>query len=427
MSYHAFMSKTVELNADERAVLDWIDTRSDHMIETVKAWSAINSGSRNAEGLERMRACLNEAFAELGGEISAVDLPPTTIVEPDGTVREQGFTPAFHCRLRPQAPIRIVMTGHHDTVFPKDSHFQGLEYWDEDTLNGPGVADMKGGIIVMLHALLGLERCPWKDEIGVDVLISPDEEIGSLGSGPVLADLAAGADIGMTYEPALADGSLAGARKGSGNWSLKISGKAAHAGREHHLGRNALAAACAFGTGLDELNGRREDVTFNLARIDGGGPPNVVPDNAVVRFNVRVKTENDGVWVQAELDRLVDEINIRDGISAELHGGFTRPPKPMSPANAKMFEWTKAAGSALGLDIRWQDTGGVCEGNNLWAAGCPNVDTLGVRGADIHSDREIVKLSSFTERAKLSAIMLMKFARGEFNARDARALARSSA
>lgn len=228
----------------------------------------------------------------------------------------------------------------------------------------------------------------------------------------------------MTYEPALADGSLAGARKGSGNWALKVSGRSAHAGREHHLGRNALAAACQFGLGLDELNGRREGVTFNLARIDGGGPPNVVPDNAVARFNVRVKTENDRTWVEAELERLVDEIRVRDGIEAELHGGFTRPPKPMTPANARMFEWTRAAGGTLGLDIRWQDTGGVCEGNNLWAAGCPNVDTLGVRGADIHSDREIVKLSSFAERAKLSAVMLMKFAKGDFDAKEARALAR---
>ena len=419
------MQDRLDLNVDENAVLDWVESRGDHMIDTVKTWSAINSGSHNTDGLERMRACLNDAFSELGGEISAVDLPPSTIVEPDGRVRQKEYTPSFHCKLRPQAPLRIVMTGHHDTVFPLSSSFQETKLWDSDTLNGPGVADMKGGILVMLHALLGLDRSPWRNEIGVDILISPDEEIGSLGSAPILAELASGADIGMTYEPALADGSLAGARKGSGNWSLKVSGKAAHAGREHHLGRNALAAACAFGTGLDILNGRREDVTFNLARIDGGGPPNVVPDNAVVRFNVRVKTENDRIWVLAELDRLVDELNIRDGIEAELHGGFTRPPKPMTPANARMFDWTRAAGSAIGLDIRWQDTGGVCEGNNLWAAGCPNVDTLGVRGADIHSDREIVKLSSFVERSKLSAIMLMKFASGQFNAREARALAKS--
>jgi glutamate carboxypeptidase len=106
-------------------------------------------------------------------------------------------------------------------------------------------------------------------------------------------DLGAKAHVGMTYEPALADGSLAGARKGSGNFSLRCRGRAAHAGREHHLGRNAIVAAADFARGLDLLNGQRPDITFNVSRIDGGGAPNVVPDLGICRFNVRVKTEED--------------------------------------------------------------------------------------------------------------------------------------
>lgn len=410
------------LDADERQVLDWIDTRADHMIETVKAWSKINSGSRNRDGLEIMRSRLADAFGELEGEVAAVELQPSQTVEPDGEIRDIEYTPSLKVSKRPDAPVRIVLTGHHDTVFPAGCGFEDWRLLDDDTLNGPGVADMKGGLLVMLHALLGLERSPWADRVGYDVLISPDEEIGSLGSGPVLMDLGAKAHVGMTYEPALADGSMAGARKGSGNFSLRCRGKAAHAGREHHLGRNAIVAAADFAGALDRLNGRREHVTINVSRIDGGGAPNVVPDLGICRFNVRVKTEDDAAWVKAELAELVKAANARDGITADLHGGFTRPPKPMSPANSRMFEWTKAAGSAIGLDIRWNDTGGVCEGNNLWASGCPNVDTLGVRGADIHSDREIAKLSSFAERAKLSAVMLMAFARGRFDAAEARAL-----
>ncbi|MEE2567753.1 hydrolase [Hyphobacterium marinum] len=419
------MPQALDLNPDERAALDWIDTRADGMIATVKDWVRINSGSRNAEGLEAMRRELERVFAETGGTIRAVELDPVTSVSPEGVVGEQRFTPSFHLSVRPEAPVKIVLTGHHDTVFPVSDSFQDWRMLDDDTINGPGAADMKGGILVMLHALLALERSPHAKQIGYDVLISPDEEIGSLGSGPVIHALGSKAHVGMTYEPALADGSLAGARKGSGNWSLKVSGKAAHAGREHHLGRNAITAASAFALGLDDLNRQREGVTFNVARIDGGGPPNVVPANAVVRFNVRVGDTQDQAWVSHELDRLTQETGQRDGIAAELHGGFTRPAKPMTPANARMFEWTRAAGSALGLDIRWNDTGGVCEGNNLWAAGCPNVDTLGVRGAAIHSHEEIAILSSFPERAKLSAVMLMKFASGQFDAREARSLAAS--
>ena len=410
------------LDDEERRVLDWVDARADHMIDTVKDWSRINSGSRNPEGLETMRARLAEAFGELEGEVGAVELQPSQSVEPDGEIRDIEYTPSLKVSKRPDAPVRIVLTGHHDTVFPPGCGFEDWRLEDDDTLNGPGVADMKGGLLVMLHGLLALERSPWADRVGYDVLISPDEEIGSLGSGPVLMALGAKAHLGMTYEPALADGSLAGARKGSGNFALRCRGRAAHAGREHHLGRNALVAAAEFAAALDQLNGRKETVTVNVSRIDGGGAPNVVPDLGICRFNVRVKTEDEAAWIKSELEALVRAANARDGITADLHGGFTRPPKPMSPANARMFEWTKTAGSALGLDIRWNDTGGVCEGNNLWASGCPNVDTLGVRGADIHSDREIAKLSSFAERAKLSAVMLMAFARGRFDAAQARAL-----
>ncbi|MFN3835849.1 MAG: hydrolase [Glycocaulis sp.] len=420
------MDRAITLSAEEKAVLDWVDTRADGMIAAVKDWSAINTGSRNADGLELMRARLTEAFAELEARIEPVELSPSQTVTNDGEIVDVNYTPALKISQRPDAPIRIVLTGHSDTVFAADNPFQNWQMLDEDTLNGPGVADMKGGLLVMLHALLALERSPWADSIGYDVLISPDEEIGSLGSGPILAELGKRADIGMTYEPALADGSLAGARKGSGNFSLRVKGRAAHAGREHHLGRNAIVAAAAFAETIDRLNGERPAVTINVSRIDGGGAPNVVPDIGIVRFNVRVGDEEDAAWVKAELARAVAGTNQREGIFADLHGGFTRPPKPMSPSNLRMFEWTRAAGRPIGLDIQWKDTGGVCEGNNLWASGCPNVDTLGVRGADIHSSAEIAKLSSFAEKTKLSAIMLMKFAKGEFNAREARALARSS-
>jgi glutamate carboxypeptidase len=417
------MLPKVELTPAESDALDWIDGQADSMVATLRDWVNINSGSRNSAGLEVMRGKIASAFAPLNAEIRAVELKPSIVVEKNGDVKKQVYTPSFHLIQRPDAPIRIVLTGHHDTVFPEEDHFQNWSMRDANTMNAPGGADMKGGLLVMLHALMALERSPFKDQIGYDVLISPDEEIGSLGSGPVLHALGSKADIGMTYEPALADGSLAGARKGSGNWSLKVSGKAAHAGREHHLGRNAIVAASAFAMSLDDLNGQRDGVTFNVARIDGGGPPNVVPANAVVRFNIRVKDEADQLWVLDHLDRLTRDTGARDGIKAELFGGFTRPAKPMSAANAQMFEWTRSAGSALGLDIRWNATGGVCEGNNLWAAGCPNVDTLGACGADIHSHDEIVLLSSLPERAKLSAIMLMKFASGEFDAKAARALA----
>ena len=157
--------------------------------------------------------------------------------------------------------------------------------------------------------------------------------------------------------------------------------------------------------------------------IDGGGATNIVPELAIARFNVRMPETEDQGWILENIQALTGQINAMDGITAKLSGGFSRPPKPMAPANAMVFDWVKQAGGALGLDIRWAQSGGVCEGNNLWASGCPNVDTLGVRGANIHSDREFVVLSSLEERTRLSALILMRIASEEFDVKKAKALA----
>lgn len=411
------------ITADEAAVLSGLLLRRADMIETVQLWSRQNSGSSNRSGLIAMRGLLREAFQALPAVQQEVSLPQGKAISAKGESLEIEYEPSLLITVRSDAPVQIVLTGHYDTVFPEDSHFQTPVFLDENTLNGPGTADMKGGILVMLEALKAFETYEFSSRVGYNILLSPDEEIGSPGSAQPLAELGRTSDIGLTYEPALADGSLAGARKGSGNFTFIIRGKAAHAGREHHLGRNAMVAMAEAALMLDRLNGQREGVTFNLAKIDGGGAVNIVPDLAVGRFNVRVQETADMPWVTARLDEIIDVINSRDGLSAELQGKFTRPPKPMAPANRQVFEWVKAAGAALGQSIKWSPSGGVCEGNNLWASGCPNVDTLGVRGGRIHSDEEFMLIDSLTERAQLSALILMKIASGAFDAKSVKSMA----
>ena len=423
------MTRAVDLKSEltvtsqEQAILAQIEPMQPKLIETLQVWSKVNSGSGNTAGLNSMRGLISTAFSRLQGTIQEIDLSPTERVLADGSKSQTRYEPALQITKRPDAPVQIVLTGHYDTVFPADYHFQDPEFLDADTLRGPGVADMKGGILVMLTALHMLEQSEHARNIGYTVLLSPDEEIGSPGSAPVLAALGKKSHLGLTYEPALADGTLAGARKGSGNFALIVKGKAAHAGRDHHLGRNAIAALSRFIVKLDALNGQRAGVTFNIAKVDGGGATNIVPELAIGRFNVRMVEVEDTVWIKTQIDALISEIAREDGIICELTGGFSRPPKPMAPANAQVFDWVKRAGSALGLDIGWSPSGGVCEGNNLWASGCPNVDTLGVRGGNIHSDQEFMTISSLTERARLSALILLKLASGEFDARAVKALA----
>ncbi|MBL8559902.1 MAG: hydrolase [Hyphomonadaceae bacterium] len=404
-----------------RARLEALDAEAPAMIARTVAWSSVNSGSLELAGLGRMADLIADACAALPGDVVRAPLAASERVRADGVVEPRAHTDAIRVRVRPDAPVQVALTGHYDTVFAASHPFQTPEHVDADILRGPGVADMKGGIIVMLEALKALEGTPDAKNLGYEVLLSPDEEIGSPASAPLLADLGARAHVGMTYEPALPDGSLAGARKGSGNYSLVISGKAAHVGRAFDAGRSAVVAAADAVMRLDALNGRRDGVTINIGAVDGGSPVNMVPDGAVVRFNVRVPDAPSRAWIEVEVAKVVEAVGVRDGIRTHLHGGVTRGPKPMTPVQQQLFGWVREAGAEIGVDLKWHATGGVCEGNNLFAAGCPNIDTLGVRGANLHSDQEYALKSSFGERAKLSFLMLDRFARGVWDARALRA------
>lgn len=398
--------------------LDWLDEQQDDMIATVKAWSEINSGSYHTEGLARMADVLAKAIAPLDGQLTRMDLAPIEEVASDGSKKRVPLGQCLHFVKRPEATRKVLLTGHYDTVFPKNSHFQTTKMLDDNTLNGPGVADMKGGILVMLYALQALEKSNLAGNLGYEIIFNPDEEIGSFGSAPILADRAKHADFGMTFEPALADGTLAGARKGSGNFVFVVRGLAAHAGRDFDKGRNAIWHLSRLIAALYDLNGQRGGVTINPGVIEGGSALNVVPDLAICRFNIRTATLDEVAWVEAELENLIERFNMDEGFSVELSGHFNRPPKELSPKNLQLFNMLKACGADLGIDVQWKATGGCCDGNNLAAAGLPNIDTLGVRGGLIHSDQEFALQDSFAERAKLSALLLLKYAAGDFDLRD---------
>jgi len=405
--------------ADIDPLLERLETEGEKLASRTESWSAINSGSFELAGLAAMRGILLDAVAVLPAAAEVVDLAPSQRVRPDGEVIDVQHGASIRVRVRPDAPIQVALTGHYDTVFPAAHPFQ--KPWREgDVLRGPGVADMKGGINVMLAALAAFEALPGDKRVGYEVLLSPDEEIGSMGSAPLLAELGARAHLGLTYEPALADGALVDARKGSANFHLAVKGRAAHVGRAFGDGRSAVLAAAQAALALNALNGERDGVTFNVGAIDGGSAVNAVPERAVLRFNVRVPDADGAAWAEAEVQRIARETDARDGIEAHLHGGFTRPPKPLNDQQRTMVAWTRQAGAALGLDLKFQASGGVCEGNNLAAAGCPNIDTLGPCGGGLHSDQEFALISSFSERAKLSFLLLAGLERGVFDVRSLR-------
>ncbi len=390
---------------------DAVDTAgATPMLAQVEAWAAVNSGTRNLAGLATMAGLLSDAFASLPGEITLVDPAPVDNVGADGVVSAIEHGKHLHLVVRPDAPARMLFTGHMDTVYPVDHAFQSLQWLDDGRLNGPGVADMKGGLAVMLAALRAVEASPLAARIGYDVVINSDEETGSFSSAALLARAAHGKVAALTYEPALADGTLAGARGGTGNFSIIVHGRSAHAGRNPEDGRNALVAAADIAVRLSKVRGPR--LAVNPARIEGGGPNNVVPDLAILRVNFRPATLDEITRAQSHIDSAVAMIATEHDVRIEVHGSFNRPPKPIDDGAARLFGLVKASGADLGLDIAWKATGGVCDGNNIAAAGVPVVDTMGVRGGAIHSTDEFMIPDSLAERAALSAVTILRIAEG---------------
>jgi glutamate carboxypeptidase len=394
------------LTPSETATLDHIEQSP--MLAQVQAWSAVNSGSANLVGLAQTAGLLADAFAALPGVLQLADAPPTERVRADGVIESIDHGRHLVLSVRPDAPVQMLFTGHMDTVFPVDSAFQDQRWLEDGILNGPGVADMKGGIAVMLAALTAVETAPEAARFGYQVLINSDEEVGSPSSAPLIARLAKGKLAALTYEPALPDGTLAGARAGSGNFSFIITGKSAHAGRNPHEGRNALLAAADLALRLKALT--TDALSVNPAKIEGGSPNNVVPDHAVLRVNLRPHMPQMESFARQEIARLVDLIQAEHQVSIHSHGGFGRAPKPISDDAAKLFGLVKRCGADLGLQIGWKSTGGVCDGNNIAACGVPVVDTMGVRGGSIHSADEFLITDSLSERARLSALTILRLA-----------------
>ena len=379
------------------------------MLAQVERWAAVNSGTGNLAGLKNVAGQLADSFAALPGEVRLVAADPVESVDPAGRVSTIQRGDHLHLRVRPDAPVQLLLTGHMDTVFAADHPFQNLKWLEPGVLNGPGTADMKAGISVILAALTALEASPLAERVGYDVMINSDEETGSHASARLIAELAAGKTAALTYEPALPDGTLAGARPGSGNFSVIIHGRSAHAGRNPEEGRNALVAAADLAVRLNAL--KSLELKVNPARIDGGGPNNVVPDQAILRVNLRPATPAAMVAAEVALRDTLANIQRDHDVHCHLHGGFNRPPKPLDPAATRLFELVRDCGAALGLPpIRWNATGGVCDGNNIAACGIPVVDTMGPRGGAIHSSDEFLIVDSLAERAQLSALTMIRIA-----------------
>ena len=384
----------------------WIHGQRDRLIDRVTAWSNINSGSLNLPGIKKAGELIYRDFQRLEPENWQLVALNQTSSLPSPPISSPGPLAIF--RKRPNAEGRLLFFGHLDTVYGPEHRLQEVVSGASGTLIGPGVCDMKGGLAILLCGLSAFEKFTKEKNFGWTIMINSDEEIGSPGSSPYFQIEAAYHRFGFGFEPALEDGALASNRKGSGNFTFTVHGKAAHSGRNPRAGRNALVPAAEFILACHQLNGTRPSVFVNPGVISGGTVANTIPDLAVCQVNVRTTTGDDEHWLLQELERLRASLEDSGRYRIEVTGGFTAPPKPLTTGVSYLLDLAQKAATKIGIPLSVRPTGGTCDGNRLAHFGLPNIDNLGTRGGAIHSENEFLVVESLVERSWLFYTLLQE-------------------
>jgi glutamate carboxypeptidase len=387
------------------------------MIEDLVALCNINSYSYNVTGVNEVGNILVDKFKNIFQEKISIE---KKILEDDQILNSQGDfinkklgDLIFIKKEIVNAQYKILLMGHLDTVFSEESDFQTCTEIDDNTINGPGVADLKGGLLVMLKALEIFENSRFADEISWTVCLNPDEEVGSPQSQNHFAKLAQEHDFGLIFEPSLADGSIAWRRKGTGNFHVLAQGKAAHVGREFSKGQNAIYALAEFMLEANKLNNKEENIIVNFGKINGGGALNVVADQASLSINIRTHSLADEKIALDKFKEIITDLNKKENLKLELVGKLNRKPKIPNEKMQKLFTAYQKCAQELEQNFSKRDTGGCCDGNNLFEFGLANLDCMGVLGGKIHSSDEFICLDSLSQRSLLNALFLMKLASGE--------------
>jgi glutamate carboxypeptidase len=296
----------------------------------------------------------------------------------------------------------ILFLCHMDTVFPLGT-LGKMPYREEDgKIYGPGVLDMKAGIVISFAALEELQMAGGLNR-PVTLLCTSDEETGSLTSEELIKELAQKSELVLVMEPALLDGSLKTWRKGVGEFWVKVRGRAAHAGGAHEEGRNAIEEMSYQVLAIQKLTNYERGTTLNVGVIHGGTVSNVVPEEATAQIDVRVMQPGEWERVEAEMGALRP---VLEGTLLKVTGGLNRPPMPFDERAQATFEKARFIAEGIGVELRAGGSGGGSDANFVAPLGIPVLDGLGAIGDGLHSEREYIFADSLKERAKLLAALI---------------------
>ncbi len=374
-----------------QVMVDFPASREREALELLRRLVEIQSGSRNKAGLDRMA----DAMAEVLGRV----LPHVRLLP----FEEHGnMVQAWTAAGMREGSGRILLVGHMDTVFPEDTAFT---HYREDELHcyGPGVYDMKGGLVVGVYALEALDHLGLLDEIPLTFLCNSDEEIGSPASRSWIEEQAEGCRAAFVLEGAGLNGEVVTGRKGRLGFRLTVRGRAGHAAGPGPKASAILELAHKV-IALEGLNGDPQ-ITVNVGRIEGGIGPNTVPEQAEALVDVRFFTAEDQLRAERAIEDIVRAGGI-SGVTSEMNVIAGRPPMPASEGNRRLFGVVRDQARLLGYECAQEVRSGVSDANFIAPRGVPVLDGLGPVGDLDHSDREYIVKRSVMERAALLAASL---------------------
>jgi glutamate carboxypeptidase len=376
----------------ERAVA----ARYPRFLEELQQLVNIDCGSYTPLGVNRVADFVAAALAELGASVERTSHRPGP--------GQAALGDLVVGRINGTGP-RLLLIGHMDTVFEEGTAAERPFRTDGDHALGPGVGDMKGGLLAGLHAIAALQAAGVRPNL--TFVANPDEEIGSPFSTSHIKALTATHDVALVLECARANGDIVSARKGIADYEIHLTGRAAHAGVEPEKGRSAILEASRQVIALHALNGRWPSVTVNAGVIEGGSRPNVVAESCRIELDLRAASVEEFDLAAAEASRIVNHPTT-DGVTAELSRTAHHPPMERTPASARLAALATTIAGELGFTVRDAATGGASDANTTSAAGLPTLDGLGPIGGDDHSVDEWLDLASVVPRTALVAGLMAR-------------------
>ena len=366
----------------------------DELLERLELLVNIDSGTGQVKGINQIMAYLEQWLGDLGFTVTLHDT--------------EGFGHNLVARLKGKGEVRLLLVGHVDTVYdPGSAAVQPFAVRDGFAY-GPGVIDMKSGVLMGMYVLRILLEAGFEEFGELCIVFNNDEEVGSPGSASLLREIAQQVDFGLVLEASRALEVVTKARKGADKYVLEVEGIPAHSGAEPHKGRSAVIELAHKMIAIHNLNTLYPGVTFNVTRLSSREPLNIVPDIAQCHISVRAYTEQGLDMATAALNQIVAGCSIPD-TRARLVRTRGRLPYRPSPEILRLVELVQDEGRALGLDISAESKGGVSDANLLMEAGLPALDSLGPVGGGMHDlKREYLQVDSIPLRGALLAGLIAR-------------------